>query len=59
MMKKRLSSNDILNELDFTVKQKKAFQKCIQIVKDEQKNETIDAEREMEIIIEGVAKDEV
>jgi len=59
MMKKKLTTNDILNSLSFSQKEKEIFSECIKKVKEEQKNDLIDAEKEMEKIIEGVVKDEI
>lgn len=58
-MKKKPTINDVLNELGFNQVEKEGFVNCVKVVKEEQKNETIDAQAEMEKIIEGVVKDEI
>ncbi len=53
-----MTINDILNELDFNKPEKEGFIECINTVKEEQRNETINAEALMEDIIRGVAENE-
>lgn len=57
-MKKKMTINDILNELDFNKTEKDGFIECITTVKEEQRNETINAEALMEDIVRSVAENE-
>ena len=58
-MAKKKSINSILDELHFTVPEKKAFGDCIQLVKEEQRDGEIDAESLMFDVIKEVTKDEI
>lgn len=59
MMKKKTTVNDVLNDLGFSVKEKEGFLSCVKAVKNEQKDDGVDAQTEMERIIEKVIEDEV
>lgn len=58
-MKKTLLAKDILDELGFSSNESDIFLKCLDIAKDEQKNDNIDAEKNFLELIEGVLKDEI
>lgn len=58
-MKKKLTTNDILNELGFSIEEREVFLKCIQVAKDAQYNETIDTEKRFEQMIEEAIGNEV
>lgn len=59
MMKKKTTVNDVLNDLGFSVNEKEGFLACVKAVKNEQTDDGVDAQTEMEIIIEKVIEDEV
>ena len=59
MMNKKPTINVVLNELNFTEKEKKAFIECIQLVKAEQEQEIQNVEDEIKKIIREVTKSEV
>lgn len=59
MMKKKTTVNDVLNALGFSSKEKEGFLACVKVVKNEQTDDGVDAQIEMEKIIEKVIEDEV
>lgn len=59
MMKKKTTVNDVLNDLGFSGKEKEGFLDCVKAVKNEQTDDGVDAQTEMEKIIEKVIEDEV
>lgn len=59
MMKKKTTVNDVLNDLGFSSKEKEGFLDCVKVVKNEQTDDGVDAQTEMEKIIEKVIEDEV
>lgn len=58
-MAKKKSINSILDELHFTNAEKKAFEECIQLVKEEQRDGEINAENLMFDVIKEVTIDEI
>lgn len=59
MMNKKPTINEVLNELNFTEKEKKVFIECIQLVKAEQEQEMQNVEDEIKKIIREVTKNEI
>lgn len=57
-MMKKLTINDVLNELGFSTVEKDGFTECVKAVKEEQRNDAIDSESLMESIIKEVADHE-
>ena len=55
---KKLTINDVLNDLGFTNAEKDGFTECVKAVKEEQRNDAIDSEELMESIIKEVTENE-
>lgn len=59
MVKKKITIDDVLNELGFSEKERNAFHECITIVKNEQNGTELDSESEIKRIISEVIENEV
>lgn len=58
-MNKKATLDEVLSKLNFNDIEKKALEKCIQLVKDEIKYGNINSELEMKKVIREVAKNEI
>jgi len=50
---------DILEELNFTDKEKDGFNEAVQVAKNHMRNGNVDTEKQFQSIVEKVASDEV